>query len=186
MENNQTENNQAENNQEEASQEKEGSRFLIPVEGVLQEVDEKTYREIYQPIWKKRKQMERDGECLCPKEVLWLCDGVCPGCPYYSPKKTISLESIIMDDPDDPIELQDTITDFSHMPEFLVLENELIDAIHEAIYELKPEDRRLCILMMRCSERKAASIMGITRDAVRYRWESIKKELKAYLKENYL
>lgn len=54
-------------------------------------VDEKTHQEHYKPIWAKRKQLQKDGMCVCPKQHLWLCDGDCPLCRFYR-DKTVSLD----------------------------------------------------------------------------------------------
>lgn len=164
---------------------RERYRFFIPVNGVPVEVDETVYRAYYQPIWRTRINAFRAMECHCPRNKLWLCDGVCPGCDYYRPKDIESLEKIKSDELDGLVN-GDSLIDYSQKTELLVLERELIDAIHEAIHQMNPENRKLCLLLMHCSERDAASIMGMTRSSVRRRWKAIKKEIRAYLKKNDL
>ena len=161
------------------------ARFFIPVEGVLQEVGERTYRDIYQPIWAKRKQLQRSGECICPMDTLWLCDGVCPGCPHYNPQNAVFLDSTITDESGDRTTLHEVISDFSNMPEFLLLENELIEAVNKAINSLDPEEKELCTLLRRYSEYKAAQILDVPRSTLSYQWMLVKKKLKDLLKEDY-
>lgn len=63
---------------------KEAKKYFIPVNGELVEVSEELYREYYRPIWNTRYYARKNGECSCTKAQLWKCDGVCPGCPFYT------------------------------------------------------------------------------------------------------
>lgn len=164
-------------------------KYFIIVDGVKYEVDEAIYRLYIRPNNATRKQAQRRGECCCLKEEYRFCDGICPGCRFYVRGNRISIDQIIeaeSDESGDLIELQEAVTDYSQAPESLMLEKELIETIRKAIQQLDPDSRVLCILLMRFSERKVASILGITRDAVRYRWNEIKKELITLLKDYYL
>ena len=169
----------------ENNQNDQKKKFFVPVNGELVEVDERIYRAYFQPIWQARYDARKNDECCCPIELLPRCDGICPGCEFYMPKLTVSLQSPISDRPDGPIIL-DVLAGSSKLPEFLALESELIETVHEAIHELEPENRRLCILLMHYSQRETASITGMTRASVRRRWVRIKKELKALLKDKFL
>ena len=159
-------------------------KYYIPVDGVLVEVDEIIYRAYYQPIWKARIKAQRAGECLCPKDDIWKCDGICPGCNFYVPKKTVSMNSHSL--AHGGLTFEEVLTDLSQLPEFILLRNELIDSIRDAILQLDPKSQKLFVLMMNCTERQAAEIMGMKRSAIRRRWRTIKKKLQAILKTDYL
>lgn len=163
--------------------------FFIFVDGVKYEVEEPIFRMYQQTIASARKRAQRRGECWCFKEFLWMCDGICPGCSFYYPRNRISLDRIIeieADESGDYAALQEAITDYSQMPEFLSLESELLEAVHKAIDQLDPKSKELCDLLMRYSEREVASILGIKRSTVRCRWREIRKQLKTMLKDDYL
>ena len=164
---------------------RERYRFFIPVNGVPVEVDETVYRAYYQPIWRTRINAFRAMECHCPRNKLWLCDGVCPGCDYYRPKDIESLEKIKSDELDGLVN-GDSLIDYSQKTELLVLERELIDALFEAIHKLEPENRQLCLLMMRYSEREAAKKLNVSRVTISRRWSKIKKQLKGLLQDCFL
>ena len=164
---------------------RERYRFFIPVNGVPVEVDETVYRAYYQPIWRTRINAFRAMECHCPRNKLWLCDGVCPGCDYYRPKDIESLEKIKSDELDGLVN-GDSLIDYSQKTELLALERELIDALFEAIHKLEPENRQLCLLMMRYSEREAAKKLNVSRVTISRRWSKIKKQLKGLLQDCFL
>ena len=164
---------------------RERYRFFIPVNGVPVEVDETVYRAYYQPIWRTRINAFRAMECHCPRNKLWLCDGVCPGCDYYRPKDIESLEKIKSDELDGLVN-GDSLIDYSQKTELLALERELIDALFEAIHKLEPENRQLCLLMMRYSEREAAKKLNVSRVTISRRWSKIKKQLKGLLQDCFI
>ena len=145
---------------------RERYRFFIPVNGVPVEVDETVYRAYYQPIWRTRIKAYRARECHCLKNKLWLCDGICPGCDYYLPKDIESLEKIKSDELDGLVN-EDSLTDYSQMP-------------------VEPENRQLCMLMMRYSEREAAKKLNVSRVNISRRWSKIKKQLKGLLQDCFL
>ena len=70
-------------------------KYFIPVDGTLIEVSEEVYRAYYQPIWNTRYHAQKNGECRCNKAQLWRCDGVCPGCPFYTASKKLSIDTPI-------------------------------------------------------------------------------------------
>ena len=164
--------------------ERKDPKYVIPVDGEWVEVNETIYQAYYQPIWKARMKAQRAGECFCPKELIWKCDGVCPGCMYYVPKNTVSMSSYSPDHKG--LSFEEVLTDLSQLPEFILLKNEMIDSVREAIHQLDPKNQKLCVLLMYCTQRQAARIMGIKRSAVRRRWRTIRKKLKACLQKDYL
>ena len=164
---------------------RERYRFFIPVNGVPVEVDETVYRAYYQPIWRTRINAFRAMECHCPRNKLWLCDGVCPGCDYYRPKDIESLEKIKSDELDGLVN-GDSLIDYSQKTELLALERELIDALFEAIHKLEPENRQRVQCMMTDSEREAAKKLNVSIVTSRRRGSKIKKQLKGLLQDCFL
>ncbi len=91
---------------------KEAKKYFIPANEELVEVSEELYREYYRPIWNTRYHVRKNGECSCTKAQLWKCDGVCPGCPFYTAGKKVSLDTVIGGE-NDELTLGDTIADDS-------------------------------------------------------------------------
>ena len=56
-------------------------------------VTEEVYREYYRPIWRLQKETQKNGQCMCPKAKLWVCDGDCATCEYRAAGNTISLDA---------------------------------------------------------------------------------------------
>lgn len=162
---------------------KETKRY-IPVEGKLIEVSEEIYKEYYRPIWRTRYHAQKNGECVCPKSQIWKCDGICPGCEYYTSGKKVSLDTPIGDD-DSGITLGDTIIDNSAETEDLVIDMVILKALYDELEKLDPEGKRICELMMEHSERETAAIVGMPCSTFKRRWNKVKEELKEKLKDYY-
>lgn len=56
-------------------------------------VTEEVYREYYRPIWRLQKEAQKNGQCMCTKSKLWVCDGDCATCEYRAAGNTISLDA---------------------------------------------------------------------------------------------
>ena len=108
----------------------EAKKYYIPVNGKLVEVSEELYRAYYRPIWNTRYHAHKNGECCCTKAQLWKCDGVCPGCPFNTAGKKVSLETVIGGE-DDDITLGDTLADDSPTIESIIIQKELLEALYK-------------------------------------------------------
>lgn len=111
----------------------EVKKYYIPVNGKLVEVSEELYRAYYRPIWNTRYHAQKNGECCCTKAQLWKCDGVCPGCPFNTAGKKVSLETVIGGE-DDDITLGDTLADDSPTIESIIIQKELLEQACEHTY----------------------------------------------------
>lgn len=125
----------------------EAKKYFIPVKGELVEVSEELYRAYYRPIWNTRYHARKNGECSCTKAQLWKCDGVCPGCPFYTAGKKVSLDTVIGGE-NDELTLGDTLEDDSQTIESIIIQKELLEALYEELDRLDPEGKRICELMM--------------------------------------
>lgn len=157
---------------------------FIPANEELVEVSEELYREYYRPIWNTRYHARKNGECCCTKAQLWKCDGVCPGCPFYTAGKKVSLDTAIGGE-NDELTLGDTLRDDSQTIESIIIEKELLEALYEELDRLDPEGKRICELMMYHSERESAEIMGMARSTFKRHWAKIRDELRDKLKDYY-
>ena len=156
-------------------------KFFIPVNGTLVEVSEDVYRAYYQPIWNTRYHAQRNGECHITKSRMWLCDGICPGCPFQTCGRSISLETPIGDG---DITVGDTLQDDSPSPESIFLNRELIAALYKELDNLDPEGKRICELIMQGkTEREIAACTGKSHSTVNYHKNKIFSHLREALKD---
>lgn len=163
----------------------EAKKYFIPVDGTLIEVSEEVYRAYYRPIWNTRYHAQKNGECRCTKGQLWKCDGICPGCPFYTAGKKISIDAPISNE-DDELTLGSTLTADEPTPDSILINEQLLTALYDELERLDPEGRRICELLMHYSEREAAEIMGMARSTFKRHWAKVRAELKDKLKNYYL
>ena len=164
---------------------KKDNRYFIPVNGDPIEVSEEVYRAYYQPIWNTRYHAQQNSECRCTKTQLWKCDGVCPGCPFYTAGKKVSIDTPIGGE-DDELVLADTLADDTPTAESILMDEELLKALYDELDRLDPEGKRICGLLMHHSEREAAEIMGMARSTFKRHWDKIRAELQIKLKDYYV
>ena len=121
-------------------------KYFIPVNGTPVEVSEEVYRAYYRPVWGTRYHAQKNGECRCSKRQLWLCDGICSGCPFHTSETNISFETPVADG-DEDITIEDALMG-SPSPESILMDKELLDALYNELNRLDPEGRRICELFM--------------------------------------
>lgn len=145
-------------------------------------VSEEFYRETYRKVNRKRKHLQRNGECRCYEKMRWRCDGGCERCCYYIEKQpTLSLDAPVTDD--ENISLMDTIADDTPLPEDVIADKELLVALFRELEKLDERSRRICELMSLVSEREAAKQLGIPRSTFKYQWAKIQAMLREKLKD---
>ena len=147
----------------------------------LMPISEEVYREIFPMIWQIQKRMQRIGRCVCPKSMLWACDADCPVCRYKADGNQVPLDTAIDDEGE--VTIGDTLTDESPSPESIAIDQALLEMLYQELEELAPEGRRICELMMNCSEREAAAKLNMARSTFKYQWERVKAQLRDKLKE---
>ena len=147
-----------------------------PYSAQLVPVTEEVYRSVVPEIERTRKQLQRSGRCVCPKSKLWTCDGDCAICPYSTCGNTVSLDAPL--DDAEGLTLGDTLISDEPSPEDIAMNKALLAALYDELDRLDPDGRRICELVAaNCTEREAASILGISKTAYRYRWNKLKKQL---------
>lgn len=149
----------------------------------LEPITEHLYHQLMPEIWKTQKRMRRSGQCACPQYKLWTCDADCLICPYHAAGQNVSLDTPL-DDAED-LTLEDTITNDDPLPESIAMDRALLDALHAELEALAPEDKRICELLMKHSEREAADLMGLSRSAFKRRWSKVKGGLEDRLRDIY-
>ena len=139
---------------------KDDNRHFISVNGKPVYVSKEVYDAYFQPIWATRYYAQKNGECCCPKKWILKCEGICTECPFHVESRTISIYTPIGDE-DDNLILEDTLADDAPSVESIVMNNELHNALREAVNQLDPEDRDIFDLYMQGKTiREIAKLVG--------------------------
>ena len=146
-------------------------------------VTEEVYLEYYRPIWRLQKDAQKNGQCMCPKSKLWLCDGDCATCEYRAAGNTTSLDAPLENGDGDEFSLVDTLEDPNAAFADVIVDRLLLERLIDELTEQYPEGKRICELIMEGqSERQAANVLNMTRSTFKRRWLMIKDELAQRLK----
>ena len=142
----------------------------------LVEVTEEFYRAVQPEIDRVRKQKQRNSACFCPKKMMWTCNIDCTICPYNAGDNTISFDAPLTGT--EGLTLRDTLISDEASPEAIAMGKALLAALYDELDRLDPDGRRICELVAaNCTEREAASILGISKTAYRYRWMKLGQKL---------
>ena len=111
-------------------------------------VTEEVYLEYYRPIWRLQKEAQKNGQCMCPKSKLWLCDGDCALCEYRAAGNTTSLDAPIKNTDGEEFSLADTLADPSAAFADVIVDRLLLEKLLDELAEQDPEGKRICELIM--------------------------------------
>ena len=163
-------------------------QYLYPVRDAndndkvtLVPVDRDFYIKANREINRKRKRLQRSGECHCPRRMLWKCDVDCDRCRYYCREGLLSLDGPASDDTN--ISLMDTIAGNSPLPEDIVADKELLYALFRELEQLDDRSRKMCAVMPAVSEREASALMDTPKSSLRYQWLKLQALLRKNLKK---
>ena len=123
-------------------------------------VTEEVYLAYYRPIWRTQKAAQKAGQCFCPKDKLWLCDGDCAMCEYRAAGNTVSLDAPIENSDGDAFSLVDTIEDPTADFADVLVDRLLLEHLLDELAEYDPEGKRICELIMEgCSKTEIADTL---------------------------
>jgi len=149
------------------------------------EVPEDFYREYTRKNNTLRKRLQDHGQCCCPRNKWWLCDGACFDCEFQiTTNDYISLDYTVDDGEGNERSLLDSVEDYSTNPESIVADQVQLAALYEKLHELDPEGQRIAELVSKgATERDAASALGLSRNTYTYRRDKLLRKLAEALKE---
>lgn len=123
-------------------------------------VTEEVYLEYYRPIWRTQKAAQKAGQCFCPKNKLWLCDGDCAMCEYRAAGNTVSLDAPIENADGDGFSPVDTIEDPTADFADVLVDRLLLEQLLDELAVRDPEGKRICELIMEgCSKTEIADTL---------------------------
>ena len=111
-------------------------------------VTEAVYHEYYRPIWRLQKEAQKNGQCMCPKSKLWLCNGDCALCEYRAAGNTTSLDAPIENADGEEFSLADTLADPNAAFADVIVDRLLLEKLLDELAEQDPEGKRICELIM--------------------------------------
>ena len=146
------------------------------------EVPEEYYLEhtSYYDTFRKRAQYH--GQCVCPKNKFWLCDGDCFNCEFRRAGDMLSLDYESENEDGDSVSPLDMIPDTAPLVDAVVSDRATLAQLFERLAELMPEAEEIGHLRMNeLSDEAIADIIGIKRTTFRSRLA----KAKAVLAEEY-
>ena len=150
----------------------ENRQFYIEIDGQQFPVTEDVYRAYKRPLWAEHKRREREKRCRDANGNR--CTDDCSQCKKQRTGSTLSLDKLAADGFDivDP-------SDFTQ----LIEDEQIIEALHNALDELEPLDRRIIDLFSAGkSERDIAGVVGMSQKGVNKRKARIFAGLRERLK----
>lgn len=144
-----------------------------PHDVTLQPVSEEEYFALYRPVWRKQKEMQKNGQCMCPRHLLWKCDGQCDLCAYRAAGIELSFER-------DMEENGDHHEAPGADPADIYADKEILLQLFKRLEELCPEALDVGDLMTDgdgMSQRDALKQLGITRSTYRSRVQKAEEQL---------
>jgi len=136
-------------------------------------VTEEVYLAYMRPVWAEAKIQEREGRCRDENGNRCMKD--CRFCDKTRQGRPLSLEQFS----EDGFDVVDSIDTAGFV------ENQLLyDALHTALSQLSPENRRIAELFsIGLSERVIAAKVGLSQKGVNSRKQKIFSQLREYLKD---
>lgn len=165
---------------------------VSPTQVELYEVTKEVYELESKEINRVRKQAQRNGECSCPKEKMWQCDGCCVDCPFYH-KRQVSLSDVAYKDDkgENDITYEDITPDetFENTPDGIMFKV-LVEELKEKLVSIDPKSRLIFDTIYEKvinntfdSLRKVADEMGIKWTTFHDKLVIIREWTEKYLKK---
>lgn len=134
------------------------------------EVPEEYYREHIRYYDTFRKKAQYHGQCACPKNKFWLCDGDCYNCEFHRAGDMLSLDFENENEDGDSVSPLDSIPDTAPLVDEVVCDQAVLTQLFDRLAELMPEAEEIGRLRMdNLPDEAIADIIGIKRTTFRSR-----------------
>ena len=142
------------------------------------EVSEEYYRDHTRYHDALRKRQQSHGQCVCPKNKFWLCDGDCLTCEFRRAGDMLSLDYTVENEDGDACSPLDTLADPAPSIEEIICDKAELDQLFARLNELMPEAVEIGRLRQDgLSDEAIAEIMGIKRPTSLSRLKKAKEQL---------
>ncbi|WP_314032989.1 bacterio-opsin activator [Mogibacterium timidum] len=144
------------------------------------EVSEEYYRDHTRYYDAFRKRHQSHGQCVCPKNKFWLCDGDCYNCEFRRAGDMLSLDYTVENEDGDTCSPLDALADPAPSIESVICDKAELDQLFKRLNELMPEAVRIGQLRQDgLSDEAIAEIIGIKRTTFLSRLKKAKEQLSA-------
>lgn len=144
------------------------------------EVSEEYYREHTRYYDAFRKRHQSHGQCVCPKNKFWLCDGDCYNCEFRRAGDMLSLDYTTENEDGDACSPLDSLADNSSLIEEVICDRIELQQLIKRLTELMPEALEIGRLREEGMPDEAiAEVIGIKRTTFRSRLEKARKQLSS-------
>ena len=142
------------------------------------EVSEEYYRDHTRHYDALRKRQQSHGQCVCPKNKFWLCDGDCLVCEFRRAGDMHSLDFTVENEDGDICSPLDAIPDPASSIEEVICDKAELDHLFDRLNELMPEAVQIGKLRQGgLTDEAIAKIVGIKRTTFRSRLDKAKAQL---------
>lgn len=142
------------------------------------DVPEDYYREHTRYYDAFRKKAQYHGQCVCPKNKFWLCDGDCYNCEFHRAGDMLSLNYDNENEDGDTCSPLDTVAEAAPLLDEIVSDTATLQQLFERLRELMPEAEEIGRLRMAgLSDDAIADAIGIKRTTFRSRLKKAKEML---------
>lgn len=144
------------------------------------EVSEEYYRDHTRYYDAFRKRHQSHGQCVCPKNKFWLCDGDCYNCEFRRAGDMLSIDYTVENEDGDTCSPLDALADPAPSIESVICDKAELDQLFKRLNELMPEAVRIGQLRQDgLSDEAIAEIIGIKRTTFLSRLKKAKEQLSA-------
>lgn len=144
-------------------------------------VSDEEYQKYYSPIWKKRKQLQRSGECQCKQKDLWKCDGECLLCLYFKSRNK-SLDAEFDNGNGDMVTIADTLVDEVNGDVDYEESKKRVDEFMRILTETQRRRLKYKLDNPSISNREIANIEHVDHKSIDESFISIQKKYKEFFK----
>jgi DNA-directed RNA polymerase specialized sigma24 family protein len=125
-----------------------------------------------------RKRQQSHGQCVCPKNKFWLCDGDCLTCEFRRAGDMLSLDYTVENEDGDACSPLDNLADPAPSIEEIICDKAELDQLFARLNELMPEAVQIGKLRQDgLSDEAIAEIIGIKRTTFLSRLKKAKEQL---------
>lgn len=150
------------------------------------EVSEEIYREHTRYYDAFRKRQQSHGQCVCPKNKFWLCDGDCYNCEFRKAGDTLSLDYQTENEDGDTCSPIDALSDNAPSVEEIICDQIELEQLFERLEQIMPEALTIGKLRQEgMSDETIARVIGIKRTTFRSRLEKAKERLASEFPDRF-
>jgi DNA-directed RNA polymerase specialized sigma24 family protein len=150
------------------------------------EVSEEYYRDHTRYHDALRKRQQSHGQCVCPKNKFWLCDGDCLTCEFRRAGDMLSLDYTVENEDGDACSPLDNLADPAPSIEEIICDKAELDQLFARLNELMPEAVEIGRLRQDgLSDEAISEMIGIKRTTFLSRLKKAKEQLAAEFPDRF-